>query len=91
MSTFLDGALMFVVVIVGLVVFDAYLGRRREKRLRSETTSSLQEVRDHSDAQIQETRKRTDAYQIRICALMQEHNSLLREVLVTLKSRGGAP
>jgi len=91
MSTFLEGVLVFVVVIIGLVAFDAYVCYRREKRLRSQATSTLREVRDHSDAQIEETRMRTDANVIRVCAFMEEHTSLLREILAELKCLSNAP
>jgi len=87
MSTLLDTAIIVVVVIVVLTAIEVYLARRRETRILSETGSSIQGAREHSDAQIQETRKRTDAYQARIFTLMEEHNTLLREILSELKSR----
>jgi len=87
MSSVVDAVVVFLGVVVGLFVIEAYVARRREKRILSETNASMLEVRGHSDAQINETRKRTDAYQSRIFALMEEHNALLREILGELRSR----
>jgi len=89
MSSVVDSVIVFLAVVVSLFLIEAYVARRREKRILSETSSSMLEVRGHSDAQIAETRKRTEAYQARIFALMEKHNSLLREVLAELKSRRG--
>lgn len=91
MSLFLDSVLVFVLVIMGLVAFDAYVCHRREKRVRSQATNTLREMRDHFDAQIEETRKRADTNQIRVCAFMEEHNALLREILAELRGRGKVP
>jgi len=87
-SSLINGLIVFFAVIGALVAFDAYSARRREARILAETTKSIEGVQGHSDAQIQESRKRTDAYQQRIFTLMEEHNALLREIVAELRSRG---
>lgn len=81
-----DITLVFITTIAVLVGLEAFLAKRREKRILSETNTSVTQARSHSDAQIEETRRRTDAYQQRIFALMEEHNVLLREILSQLKA-----
>ena len=90
MSNVIDAVAVFLAVVVGLFLIEAYVARRREKRILSETNASMLEVRGHSDTKIAETRKRTEAYQNRIFALMEEHNTLLREILSDLKSSNSA-
>jgi hypothetical protein len=86
-SSLLDSAIVFFAVFAALIAFDVYLSRRREKRILSETAVSVQEARGHTDAQLLEARKRSEAYQERIFALMEEHNTLLRDILSELKRR----
>jgi hypothetical protein len=81
-----DIALIFVTIIAVLVGVDAIIARRREKRILSETNNSVLQARTHSDTQIEETRRRNEAYQARIFELMEEHNVLLREILSQLRS-----
>ena len=91
MLTFLplgDIAVVFVLVIALLVGIETFLARRREKRILSQTSTSVLQAQTHSDAQIAETRRRTDAYQTRIFTLMEEHNALLREILDHLRAGG---
>ncbi len=90
MSSLLDSAIVLVAVFAALVAVEAYLARRREARILAETAKSIEGARGHSDEQIQQTRQRADAYQNRIFALMEEHNTLLREIVAELKSRGSA-
>lgn len=86
-SSLFDSAIVVLAVFAALIAVDVYLSRRREKRILSETANSVQEARSHSNAQLLETRKRSEAYQERIFTLMEEHNSSLREILSELKRK----
>ena len=86
-SSVLDSAIVVIAVFAALIAVDVYLSRRREKRILFETAASVQEARSHSNAQLLETRKRSEVYQERIFMLMEEHNALLRKILSELKRK----
>ena len=86
-----DIATIVIVVFALLTGAEFYLAKRRERRILSQTNASVLETQAHSDAQIAESRRRVDTHQARVLSLLEEHNTLLREILSQLKSSNRAP
>ena len=82
----IDIAIVVVLTFALLTGAEFYLAKRRENRILSQTNASVSETQAHSDAQIAESRRRVDAHQARVLSLLEEHNTLLREILNELKS-----
>ena len=81
-----DIAIVVIVVFALLTSAEFYLAKRRERRILSQTSASVLETQAHSDAQIEESRRRADTHQARVLSLLEEQNALLREILNQLKS-----
>lgn len=87
MSSVVYSVIVFLFVAAGLFVIEMYLARRRDQRILSRTDDSMLKVQGHSDARMDEARKRSELYQDRIVRLMEEHNALLQEIRNALQSR----